>query len=145
MRILLFLLISGLWCTGLSAQKLNLSGLWKGVITQNEGGYRSRYEFEIFLHQKGNQLHGRSYVYVDNIYAIVELQGEIQGNEVFIQETRIVDSRKVPGLEWCIKTYKLTFSTPNQTPTLSGSWTGYAQNMPCVPGAVMLSRKAARA
>lgn len=144
MRIL-FLLIFGLWCAGLSAQKLNLSGLWKGIITQNEGGYKPKYEFEIFLHQKGNQLHGRSYVYVDNIYAIVELQGEIHGNEVILQETRIVDSRKIPGLEWCVKAYKLTYSAPNRTPTLSGSWTGHTQGIPCVPGSVVLSRKAARA
>lgn len=122
------------------------SGQWKGTISQNSGGYRPQYEFEIYLRQKGNKLSGRSYVFVENIYAVVELAGEITGpNTIRIVETRIVDSKKTAGLEWCIKTYSLTRSKSGNTVKLSGPWTGHTNGTPCISGVVTLSRKEIRA
>ncbi len=130
----------------ISAQQINVSGLWRGTITQNEGGYRPKYDFEIFLNQKGNKLSGRSYVFIENIYAVLELTGEITGSQTIqIKETRIVDSKKTQGLEWCIKSYNLTFSKSGNKLTLSGSWFGHTNGVPCVPGVVSLSKKFARA
>lgn len=130
---------------GVAAQP-NVSGLWKGSITQNQGGYRPNYDFEIYLNQKGNKISGRSYVFVDKIYAVVELSGEFTGaNTIRVRESRIVDSKKTDGLEWCIKTYDLTFSKAGGVVKLSGPWTGQTPSGPCIPGTVVLTRKFARA
>ena len=129
----------------LHAQNANVSGLWKGVITQNSGGYRPKYDFEIFLHQKGNKITGRSYVFIENIYAVLELSGEVNGNSILLRESRIVDSRKVEGLEWCIKSYKLNYSRTSQKSQLLGTWEGHTGGDPCIQGNISLSRKFSRA
>jgi hypothetical protein len=145
MKSFFILLVFVLPAIGVAAQP-NVSGLWKGAITQNQGGYRPNYDFEIFLNQKGNKVSGRSYVFVDNIYAVVELAGEFTGaNTLRIKETRIVDSKKTDGLEWCIKIYDLTFSKAGGGVKLSGPWTGQTPSGPCIPGTVTLTRKIARA
>ncbi|MBX2929837.1 MAG: hypothetical protein KF852_18530 [Saprospiraceae bacterium] len=145
MKYCTILLVFALSAIGVAAQP-NVSGLWKGSITQNQGGYRPNYDFEIYLNQKGNKISGRSYVFVDKIYAVVELSGEFTGaNTIRIRESRIVDSKKTDGLEWCIKTYDLTFSKASGVVKLSGPWTGQTPSGPCIPGTVILTRKFARA
>ncbi len=139
-------LIFALLLTAAAAAQVNYTGLWKGTITQNKGGYRPQYDFEIYLNQKGSKLRGRSYVFIENIYAVVELSGEVTGpNSIRINETRIVDSKKTEGLEWCIKSYSLTFSKSGNTAKLAGPWTGHTNGLPCIPGVVSLSRIATRA
>ena len=89
---------------------------------------------------------GRSYVFIENIYAVVELTGEVTGpNTIQIKETRIVDSKKTAGLEWCIKSYELKYVISGNKASLNGSWTGHTHGEPCIPGVVSLSRKFARA
>ncbi|HRD82994.1 MAG: hypothetical protein IAE84_02980 [Saprospiraceae bacterium] len=143
-----FLLPAILWlflgCSFATAQ-VNISGQWKGSITQEKGGYRPTYDFEMFLSQKGSTLKGRSYVFVDNIFAVIELSGEVSGNNISIREFRIVDSKKTKDLEWCIKTYKLTYSKSGNTRQLSGSWTGHTNGTPCIPGKIILTRQISRA
>jgi hypothetical protein len=138
-----FLLTSAF--TELYAQNANIGGLWKGTITQNSGGYRPKYDFEIFLHQKGDKISGRSYVFVENIYAVLELSGVVSGNSIQLYESRIVDSRKTEGLEWCIKSYDLVFSSKDRNKYLNGTWKGYTNGLPCIPGNVVLVRKFSRA
>lgn len=138
---ILLLYMSG----SIQAQYAYVAGLWKGTITQNSGGYRPKYDFEIFLHQKGNKITGRSYVYVDKIYAVLELSGVVTGNAIQLQESRIVDSRKTEGLEWCIKSYQLSYSVNSQKRQLAGTWKGHTNGLPCIPGNVILVRKFARA
>ena len=56
----------------------NVSGLWRGHNTQEaDGSYSSEYDFEIYLNQKGNAIIGRSYATVGNIYAEMEIVGEL--------------------------------------------------------------------
>ena len=74
--ILLFLCYS-------SSGQGNLNGLWSGKITQEEGGFAPDYTFEIYITQDGNKIKGRSYVYVDEIYASFDILGEVN-NEIYL-------------------------------------------------------------
>ena len=81
-----------------------LNGYWKGKITQNDGGYIPEYTFELFIIQKGDSITGRSYVYVDSIYAEMNLSGKIHsGMFLEMKDELILDHEELLGMEWCIK------------------------------------------
>ncbi|NJL74999.1 MAG: hypothetical protein HC892_08165 [Saprospiraceae bacterium] len=125
----------------LCSSAAQVSGQWKGVITQNEGGYKSKYNFEMYFHQKGNLLRGRSYVYVDNIYVEMELEGIItNGDYIKFQETKMVDSKIVEGLEWCVKGGYLILKKEKDTYILTGIWNGFTSFGTCIPGRIELKR-----
>ena len=125
----------------LASSAAQVSGQWKGIITQNEGGYKSNYNFEMYFHQKGNLLRGRSYVYVDNIYVEMELEGIItNGDYIKFQETKMVDSKIVEGLEWCVKGGYLLLKKEKGTYILTGIWNGATSFGTCIPGRIELKR-----
>jgi hypothetical protein len=145
MKLLLPILLMGYFGVSLAAQS-SFTGLWKGLITQEEGGYRPQYQFELYLNQRGSRISGRSYAYVDKIYVVLELQGELLSpNKIRITEIRIIDSRRVQGLGWCLKTYELSISRQGSKLQLKGPWVGIADGAPCIPGMIILTYKAARA
>lgn len=145
------ILLSAFFFLDLGAQnttgKINVSGEWRGKITQNEGGYRSEYIFELYLVQTGNKVRGRSYVYVDDLYAIMDLKGEIKGGSMlYIEETRIVDFLEIEDGEWCIKESQLLIKYKDGKLHLNGYWQGKSlKEGPCIPGKISLSKKKPRA
>lgn len=129
----------------LSAQT-NLSGTWKGIITQDEGGYRSTYDFELVIKQDGNKISGKSYVRIDDIFAVMELEGEFSGGVIFrFQETAIIDSKKFEGLEWCVKRGQLLFKQDKEGLKLEGFWQGVTEFSTCIPGKIFLKKANPRA
>lgn len=136
---------------GLDAQngttgKVNVSGEWKGKITQNEGGYRSEYHFEIYLIQTGNKVRGRSYVYVDDVFAIMDLKGEIKGGSMLhLEESKIVDFRKIEDGEWCLKRSQLLIKYKDGKLHLNGYWQGESILGSCIPGKITLTKEKPRA
>lgn len=119
----------------------NISGSWKGSITQNEGGYRSDYSFEMYFQQKGKKLTGRSYVYVDNIYAEMELTGEwIDNNHIVFKETKVTRARKTDNLDWCIKNGTLKLVKTDNKWRLEGGWAGTSSFGICIPGKIFLHK-----
>ncbi|MFZ2900759.1 MAG: hypothetical protein WA004_19150 [Saprospiraceae bacterium] len=141
----------GLICLALSfplllAGQINLSGTWKGIITQDEGGYRSTYDFELVIKQDGNKITGRSFVKIDDIFATMELEGEFSGGVIFrFQETAIVDSKKFDGLEWCVKRGQLLFKQDKEGWKLEGFWQGVTEFTTCIPGKIFLKKANPRA
>lgn len=126
--------------------QINLSGTWKGIITQDEGGYRSTYDFELIIKQDGNKITGRSFVKIDDIYASMELEGEFSGGVIFrFQETAIVDSKKFDGLEWCVKRGQLLFKQDKEGWKLEGFWQGVTEFSTCIPGKIFLKKANPRA
>lgn len=124
----------------------NLTGSWVGTITQDEGGYRSVYEFEMYLKQEGDEIIGRSYVYVDNIYAEMELKGELHSGFFFrFQETKMLDYEKFEGMEWCIKKGQLLIKLDKDQWIMDGYWQGNTSFSDCIPGKVKLRRIKPRA
>ena len=123
-----------------------LLGNWVGVITQDEGGYRSEYGFELFLKKENKLVTGRSYVYVDDIYAEMALSGFSTPDKVFhFTESQVVHSRKLPQLEWCLKGADLKLIRTSQGWELRGRWQGTTPGGNCIPGEIILKKVVPRA
>lgn len=124
----------------------NLTGLWLGEITQEEGGFAPDYTFEIYITQKGNKIIGRSYVFVDEIYASFDISGDVN-NEIYIElkDSEILENKVNDGMEWCLKQYQLVFKMKNGIPCLEGFWQGKTSFSTCIPGKVFLKKQVPRA
>ena len=129
---------------GASAQK-DFSGVWKGTLTQESGGFAPVYEFELYLKQKGNTVTGRSYVAIGSIYAVMDLKGFLDGNTVHLTETNIVQNWKREDMEWCYKKADLTLYTSGKQMKLEGPWTGNTGQSECIPGKIYLKKEVPRA
>lgn len=124
----------------------DFSGLWTGTITQDEGGYRSEYKFEMYLHQSGTKIYGRSYVYDDDLYAVMDLTGSVYNdNYLRFQESKIVDFTTVEGMEWCIKRGHLILKRQFGNTKITGVWKGDTGFSACIPGKIFLERTTAQA
>lgn len=124
----------------------NLDGLWRGTITQNEGGYRSEYDLEIWIYQKGDSIIGNSFVFVDSIYAEMTIRGTIESElYIDIHDKEIIAHEELSGMEWCIKTYQLLLKQIGSTLRLEGHWQGRTSFSNCIPGKVFLRKVTPRA
>jgi hypothetical protein len=146
--ITLFLIIYGM--IGLFAQKkptTNLSGAWEGTVTQDQGGYKTEYRIQLYLKQVGEQVIGRSYVQVDDIFAEMEITGQLHsGMFAMLHDVRIVNKKERAGMEWCSKTYQLIYSKIGaNTEKLDGHWQGFTSFSKCIPGKLFLRRMRPRA
>lgn len=123
-----------------------LTGLWIGKITQEEGGFVPSYTVEIYITQKGNQIKGRSYIFVDEIYATFELSGSIN-NEIYLElkDNNLLENKVNEGMEWCLKQYQLVFKIRDGIPNLEGFWQGKTSFSTCIPGKVFLKKQVPRA
>ncbi|MEM8526281.1 MAG: hypothetical protein AAGG68_16690 [Bacteroidota bacterium] len=133
-------------CAMASFAQSNFSGLWKGSITQNEGGYKNSYDFEMYLYQDGEVIQGRSYVFDGEMYAEMELKGEVyNGKYLRFQEIKIVNHSIAENMEWCIKRGQLLLSYKRNDAYISGLWKGKTSFGDCVPGRIELKREVFRA
>jgi hypothetical protein len=126
--------------------KSNIGGQWKGTVTQNDGGYKSSYSFELYLTQRGNTVTGRSYVFIEDIFAVIELKGTVKsGKLIFIEETIILDHRKYEDMEWCVKKMQLVLTYEGDELKLDGYWQGKSPEGDCIPGEIHLKKEVPRA
>jgi len=124
------------------AGQSDFSGSWKGTLTQNEGGFRSEYQFELYLILEGKKVRGRTYVSVDDIYAELDVEGQvIDRNTVLIREIRFVRFSRLENLEWCYKLARLTLQRQGATWRLEGPWEGYTSFGRCIPGQIFLTKE----
>ena len=145
-------IIFGLLCSSfIFAQDIpvdSLLGTWRGVITQDAGGYASEYKFELFLVQEDNKsFSGRSYVSLEDIHATMEVQGELIGNQTFtFKEIKIIDELSKEGMEWCYKNGFLILSQEDNIIKLEGPWSGKTKDgSSCIAGEILLKRVSPRA
>ena len=89
MRNILLLLFSFCTLPCLLAQANPFDGKWTGYLTQESGGFRPKYYFELQLEQKGNKVTGTSFSSVEDIYAEMALTGIINGDELTLKEDNI--------------------------------------------------------
>lgn len=124
------------------AKAVDLSGFWTGVITQDEGGYRSEYHFELRLWQEGDVIRGESRVAFDNSHATMTLEGKVMGKRVvYIKDTSIIESRIDADFHWCIKSLQLVYKKRGSTRRLEGRWQGNTAFATCIPGNIKVYRK----
>ncbi|MFT4761271.1 MAG: hypothetical protein ACI9XO_000773 [Paraglaciecola sp.] len=129
----------------LSAQK-DITGLWRGYNTQDAiDTYSSKYDFEMYLKQDGNRIWGRSYAYIDEIYAEMEIKGTWDGQKFVFEEIKIVNSKADDGMEWCIKKGELSLLKKGEAYRLEGNWSGNTTFSSCTPGKVFLKKIKSRA
>ena len=122
------------------AQKVNLTGSWKGVLTQRPEGVASEYDFELYLIQDGDKIRGRSYVTYKDYHAELEIEGEVfRDKGLVFQETRFVSSSELdPNLIWCVKMGQMQIKQEEGVWKLDGIWQGRTDEGPCIPGEIHL-------
>ncbi|MFK8101222.1 MAG: hypothetical protein AB8G15_01805 [Saprospiraceae bacterium] len=124
----------------------NISGHWKGIITQEEGGYRAEYKFELFIRIRDHKISGRSYVFVEDLNAEMEITGTIRPNsEIYLQDIKIIGHKERPGMEWCLRQLFLFYKIENEKIILEGRWQGKTSFSTCTPGKVKLTKVDPRA
>ena len=116
---------------------LNISGHWKGTLTQPNGPVVPVFDFEMNLTQKNSDIFGESLISVPGqpYYGKIALQGKVSGNTFTFQELQIIEQNPPPGKRWCIKSGTLDFDPSNES--LTGTWTAPG----CLPGEIKLNRQ----
>jgi hypothetical protein len=114
-------------------------GYWEGIITQQEGGYRTTYRLELDIWEKEGKVKARSYIAVENIFVVMELSGDSYSNMfISLKDEKILDEKTIEGLEWCFKDYQLILKEEGDK--LEGFWQGNTKTTVCIPGKVFLKR-----
>ncbi|MEM1214415.1 MAG: hypothetical protein AAGJ82_01930 [Bacteroidota bacterium] len=121
---------------------LSFAGLWRGELTQIEGGFTDKYHFEIFLEPGATDgtLSGRSYVQALNIEGVMTTAGPIRGKMCYLTEGDVLRSRKPTNMAWCIKTMQLRLTKREGEWWLEGPWQGVSEYGSCPPGMVRLKK-----
>ncbi len=138
MRIVLLPLCFICFLACLSAQNNPFDGYWTGYLTQETGGFRPKYYFELKLEQKGNRVTGTSYSSVEDIYAEMTVSAMINGDELVLKEDKILRYTRLEDMAWCFKRCVLKLNKKGGTWRLEGSWSGNSPFGPCIPGKVFL-------
>jgi len=129
----------------LSLPAEDLSGIWKGILTQEPGGCYPKYSVEFQINFSNNVVSGKVYDYYDTSrYVKLSFTGKynpISKRLVLIE--RAVLKYNIPAdCIPCIKTYELQYSMSGQEETLSGSWEGHIveRKKNCPPGKITLTK-----
>ncbi|MDB5120227.1 MAG: hypothetical protein JWN56_1445 [Sphingobacteriales bacterium] len=127
-----------------SSYTQNLSGRWYGKLTQEAGGFKDSYDFELDIAHRKN-IWGESFVfYKDSIAIKIGFSGYIKGDSLYISEREnLIFQEKVPN-NWiaCVKNITLGYHRYFENEFLLGRWTGASvlDGTTCIPGMVILAR-----
>jgi hypothetical protein len=123
-----------------------LTGKWKGVLTQQEGGYKKNYEFYVEIQLDGDQIIGRSQVEIDELFAQMKIKGRLlTAKSLEFSEIQILDMEKQPGMDWCFKHCILQLERIGDSWRLKGEWSGFSEYGSCTPGQIFLRKLRPRA
>jgi hypothetical protein len=136
--LLLILLIS------LTVSAQNISGKWFGKLSQDPGGYRNLYDFELDLIVDSG-ITGSSYAYIPyTIEARIGLTGYIDGDSIRLRESKYsIEDEMIPaGWVMCIKNLHLNYFKLDDKEFLRGRWSGVdkEEGYSCIPGLIILAR-----
>lgn len=124
-----------------------LTGVWKGTLTQGPGGCFSSYNIELQIQLNGTKVTGASYHYSDlTNYVKEEFEGSYnpETKTLVINEIKVITFHVPPDCVPCIKKYTLTYTRNDDKEILSGEWGGVtmSSNAICPPGKIGLHRMA---
>ncbi len=124
-----------------------LSGTWRGTLTQGPGGCFRVYNLELNIKANQNRLSGASYHYSDiTNYVKEEFNGIYtpESRNLKIREQKILTFHVPADCVPCIKEYTLVYEKRETNEFLTGEWTGVTMNnlSVCPPGKITLSRVA---
>ena len=124
----------------------DLSGIWKGTLTQGPGGCFPRYSLELQINFSGDRVTGRAYDFYDNThYVKMSFTGRYnaQTHRLVIIENRVLEAKIPQDCLPCIKTYDLNYTQTGGAEQLNGDWKGvYSEkNTVCPPGKIQLKKE----
>ncbi|HUP14352.1 MAG TPA: hypothetical protein VM187_19150 [Niastella sp.] len=122
-----------------------LSGIWKGTLTQAPGGCFPEYHVELQLTVKNNLVSGVCYHYSDvTNYVKKDIEGHYDpvAKTVSLNERKILTFHIPQECVPCIRYYSLAHITDIKKEHLSGEWGGVVFNTTtsCAPGRITLTR-----
>jgi hypothetical protein len=122
-----------------------LSGIWKGTLTQQAGGCFPVYNVELQVSISDNQVSGICYHYSDVLnYVKKSFNGFYNAatRTINIQEQKVTIFHIPSDCTPCIRYYTLGYSRLNNQENLSGDWGGIVMNgnAACTPGKIVLHR-----
>lgn len=117
-----------------------ITGTWKGVLTQDRGGFQPEYYFQLKLTEQNGKIVGSSYVSVNSIYANWQLRATLKDNVLYFQETELGRHTQMDDLYWCLKQGKLSLKMVDYQWVLYGPWSGSSELGGCVPGKIRLTK-----
>lgn len=123
----------------------NIKGLWKGRLTQYEGGYQELYDFEIYFTQTDSVITGYTYLKAKGVLGVIKFIGCYQGNTLHLEEKEVVISQKPEALSWCFKKINLSINTIGTRQILKGYWEADSKYGSCIPGEVAVEKVKPRA
>jgi hypothetical protein len=141
----------------------DLTGFWKGKLTQDSGGYATEYVLEFNIIQKNKRISGVSNAYLGNVVVgKLSFSGYLDKDSVYISEFRygVIERILPPDYFLCIKNFILKYKNTGGLETLTGRWDGntYAKDelgkddlftddfgvkkevLACIPGLIFLSK-----
>src|SRR5687767_14475390 len=129
----------------LNSTAQELSGIWKGQLTQGPGGCFPVYNIELQIQITGTRITGASYHYSDlSNYVKEEFTGTYnpERKTMEISEMRVLTFKVPPDCIPCIKTYTLAYLKQVKNEFLNGDWGGVTMNnqAACPPGKIVLTR-----
>ena len=134
-----------LFCCSLSLRGEDLSGIWKGTLTQGPGGCYAQYFLELQINAGENTITGKAYDYYDKAhYVKMSFTGRYnaQTHRLVLIENKILQAVIPVDCQACIKTYDLNYSKKGDEEQLSGDWKGIfsEKNIVCPPGKIWATR-----
>jgi hypothetical protein len=110
----------------MSAQ--DLTGFWKGKLTQDSGGYAPEYILEVNIVQKKNDLYGSTLAYSGTtVVAKIAFRGYIDKDSIYLMEYKegVINKVLPPRFILCIKNLIVKYKKgAGGLETLTGRWTG---------------------
>lgn len=148
MHMRLLFLILCCWMIPCCVLAENLSGIWKGTLTQGPGGCYPRYFLEVQIDLANDQIVGKAYDYYDKSHFVkMSFTGRYNArtHRLVLIEDKILQAEIPPDCAVCVKTYDLIYSKEGAEEVLSGDWKGLIQDkrVTCPPGKILLKRAAA--
>lgn len=124
-----------------------ISGIWRGTLTQGPGGCFRVYNIEMQIQVNGTQISGASYHYSDvTNYVKEEFTGSYaaESKSLQINEKKVLTFHVPSDCVPCIKQYSLVYEKQTKKEVLTGDWGGITMNnnAACPPGKITLSRVA---
>jgi hypothetical protein len=141
-----FKLIPALLLFTVLAHAQPLTGVWKGIRTQDAGGCFPEYSLELhIIYMQNNTFIGNAYSFDKDKYTKINFTGKYNPltKRMVIIENAVLQYNVPDNCIPCIKTYDLTFTKNGGAETLLGEWKGHemGNSLNCQPGKVTLSRQ----
>ena len=123
----------------------DLTGIWKGRLTQDPGGCYPEYSVEFQINFSNNMVSGRIYDYYDTTkYVKLSFTGTYNplSRRLLLTEQNVLQYSIPADCIPCIKTYELQYLNDGKDEILSGEWKGHIveRQKNCPPGKIILKK-----